>query len=380
MLARGSESTWRAQSRRGSASRGSAPARAVLSRLYAAAEGLGPGDGRISITRATTRQRRFLEAVYRADQGVLLAEGITEPSRCPPCRFSALRPAWHHLGLGGHIDRQADAEGAPVRRRRVSRRALPASLRRRRQRRTAARRTTRQAPRPVQPPGRTVQRRRSSEIAFEKGSLLRRRRPGPGRSARERDPRHPREALARRRHGEAAVLGWKSAMLQRLRISNLVLIREAKLELAPGLNAITGEPAPARRSARTPCLLLGAPWRRRTDSRGGPTRRTSRPISRTPTTDARLRWPSSRPNSEEDPRRLIFADGSTRAYAWGGSASARGRRRRRRGADRDERPVRAAAARAAADERGRTIPSPGWTDVRRRPLGATCSGPPPMRS
>ena len=45
----------------------------------------------------------------------------------------------------------------------------------------------------------------------------------------------------------------------RLRITNLVLIREAELELAPGLNAITGETARARRSSRTRSGSCSAP-------------------------------------------------------------------------------------------------------------------------
>ena len=48
-------------------------------------------------------------------------------------------------------------------------------------------------------------------------------------------------------------------MLRRLRIENLVLIREAELELAPGLNAITGETG-AGKTILTQAvgLLLGA--------------------------------------------------------------------------------------------------------------------------
>jgi len=48
-------------------------------------------------------------------------------------------------------------------------------------------------------------------------------------------------------------------VLRRLRIENLVLIREAELELAPGLNAITGETGAGKTIlAQAIGLLLGA--------------------------------------------------------------------------------------------------------------------------
>ena len=47
-------------------------------------------------------------------------------------------------------------------------------------------------------------------------------------------------------------------MLRRLRIENLVLIREAELELAPGLNAISGETGAGKTIlAQAVGLLLG---------------------------------------------------------------------------------------------------------------------------
>ena len=48
-------------------------------------------------------------------------------------------------------------------------------------------------------------------------------------------------------------------MVRRLRIENLVLIREAELELSPGLNAITGETGAGKTIlAQAVGLLLGA--------------------------------------------------------------------------------------------------------------------------
>src|ERR687884_1737533 len=48
-------------------------------------------------------------------------------------------------------------------------------------------------------------------------------------------------------------------VLRRLRIENLVLIREADLELAPGLNAVTGETGAGKTIlAQALGLLLGA--------------------------------------------------------------------------------------------------------------------------
>src|SRR5213080_996400 len=52
---------------------------------------------------------------------------------------------------------------------------------------------------------------------------------------------------------------YDRCVLRRLRIENLVLIREAELELAPGLNAITGETGAGKTIlAQALGLLLGA--------------------------------------------------------------------------------------------------------------------------
>jgi DNA repair protein RecN (Recombination protein N) len=112
-------------------------------------------------------------------------------------------------------------------------------------------------------------------------------------------------------------------LLRRLRIENLVLIREADLELAPGLNALTGETGAGKTIfAQAIGLLLGAKGDAGLvgaaadeayveaeldvpdgffDEDGLDTLRELRP--------------------EDEPglviARRVFADGRTRAYAWG---------------------------------------------------------------
>src|SRR5712692_10112717 len=104
------------------------------------------------------------------------------------------------------------------------------------------------------------------------------------------------------------------AVLRSLRIENLVLIREAELELAPGLNAITGETGAGKTIlAQAIGLLLGA--------RGDAAY-----------VEAELDLPEGlldeeelaalaelRPDGEDGLvlARRVFADGRTRAYAWG---------------------------------------------------------------
>src|SRR5437870_766844 len=121
-------------------------------------------------------------------------------------------------------------------------------------------------------------------------------------------------------------LRWAS-MLRRLRIENLVLIREAELELAPGLNAITGETGAGKTIlAQAVGLLLGA----KGDAAF------LGPAADEAYVEAELELPAGlldgdglgsladlRPHDEEGLvlARRVFADGRTRAYAWGRAAA-----------------------------------------------------------
>lgn len=116
-------------------------------------------------------------------------------------------------------------------------------------------------------------------------------------------------------------------MLRRLRIENLVLIREADIAFAPGLNAITGETGAGKTIlAQAIGLLLGAPGDDRLVG----------PAADDAYVEAELDAPAwlwdddelqalaeLRPGGEEGlvVARRVFADGRTRAYAWGRSAN-----------------------------------------------------------
>jgi DNA repair protein RecN (Recombination protein N) len=116
------------------------------------------------------------------------------------------------------------------------------------------------------------------------------------------------------------------AVLRRLRIENLVLIREAELDLAPGLNAITGETGAGKTIlAQAIGLLLG---NRADASFVGPQAGEAY-------VEAELDPPPGffdeldsaltelRPEDDEGLvlARRVFGDGRTRAYAWGRSAA-----------------------------------------------------------
>jgi DNA repair protein RecN (Recombination protein N) len=116
-------------------------------------------------------------------------------------------------------------------------------------------------------------------------------------------------------------------VLRRLRIENLVLIREAELAFAPGLNAITGETGAGKTIlAQAVGLLLG--------SRGDAA--FVGPEGGEAYVEAELDPPAGffedeelaplaelRPEDEEGLvlARRVFGDGRTRAYAWGRSAA-----------------------------------------------------------
>jgi DNA repair protein RecN (Recombination protein N) len=116
-------------------------------------------------------------------------------------------------------------------------------------------------------------------------------------------------------------------LLRRLRIENLVLIREAELELAPGLNAVTGETGAGKTIfAQAIGLVLGA----RADASAVGADASEAYV------EAELDVPDGffdddevaglaelRPEGEAGLvlARRVFGDGRTRAYAWGRSVA-----------------------------------------------------------
>ena len=122
-------------------------------------------------------------------------------------------------------------------------------------------------------------------------------------------------------------LEYHLLVLRRLRIENLVLIREAELELGPGLNAITGETGAGKTIlAQAIGLLLGAKGDACYVGAG----------AGEAYVEAELDLPEGmldeegfeslaelRPDDEEGLvlARRVFADGRTRAYAWGRSVA-----------------------------------------------------------
>src|SRR6476619_6547927 len=110
-------------------------------------------------------------------------------------------------------------------------------------------------------------------------------------------------------------------MLRRLRIENLVLIREAELELAPGLNAITGETGAGKTIlAQALGLLLGA---KGDDSFVGAAAEEAYVEAELDLPDELEELGELRPEDEEAlfVSRRVFSDGRTRAYAWGRAAA-----------------------------------------------------------
>ena len=112
-------------------------------------------------------------------------------------------------------------------------------------------------------------------------------------------------------------------MLRRLRIENLVLIREAELEFAPGLNVLTGETGAGKTIfAQAVGLLLGT----RGDAAAvGPAGDEAYVEAEFDNVDDDALGPLAelRPAGEDGLvlARRIFPDGRTRAYAWGRAAA-----------------------------------------------------------
>lgn len=116
-------------------------------------------------------------------------------------------------------------------------------------------------------------------------------------------------------------------MLRRLRIENLVLIREAELELAPGLNAITGETGAGKTIlAQAVGLLLGARGDAAQVGPGAADAYVEAELDLAPDLldeDDLAPLLELRPSGEEGIvlARRVFADGRSRAYAWGRAAA-----------------------------------------------------------
>ena len=116
-------------------------------------------------------------------------------------------------------------------------------------------------------------------------------------------------------------------MLRRLRIENLVLIREADLEPAPGLNAITGETGAGKTIlAQAIGLLLGAKGDAAFVGPGAEEAYVEAEFELPPglLEEEGLETLAELRPADEDGlvlARRVFADGRTRAYAWGRSAA-----------------------------------------------------------
>ena len=116
-------------------------------------------------------------------------------------------------------------------------------------------------------------------------------------------------------------------MLRRLRIENLVLIREADLAFAPGLNAITGETGAGKTIlAQAIGLLLGARGDAAYVGPDGTEAYVEAELDPPPgffEDEDLSALAELRPEDEEGLvlARRVFSDGRTRAYAWGRSAA-----------------------------------------------------------
>jgi DNA repair protein RecN (Recombination protein N) len=116
-------------------------------------------------------------------------------------------------------------------------------------------------------------------------------------------------------------------VLRRLRIENLVLIRDAELELEPGLNAITGETGAGKTIfAHAIGLLLGARGDAALVGAHGEEAYVEAELDLPDgllEDDAFQVLGELRPEGEEGlvVARRVFADGRTRAYAWGRAAA-----------------------------------------------------------
>ncbi len=116
-------------------------------------------------------------------------------------------------------------------------------------------------------------------------------------------------------------------MLRRLRIENLVLIQEAELTFAPGLNAITGETGAGKTIlAQAIGLLLGAKGDAGYIGADGAEAYVEAELDLPAgllEEDELAALAELRPEDEEGliVARRVFADGRTRAYAWGRGAA-----------------------------------------------------------
>src|SRR3954453_6478274 len=125
----------------------------------------------------------------------------------------------------------------------------------------------------------------------------------------------------------SCALSTMAPMLRRLRIENLVLVREAELELSAGLNAITGETGAGKTIlAQAIGLLLGGKGEASAVGAAGPEAYVEAEFDLPDgllDDDELAALAELRPDGEDGLvlARRIFPDGRTRAYAWGRSAA-----------------------------------------------------------